>query len=144
MMPRLALLRYPDTMLGRMFQESNRPMWEGKGPYHFPERDGEVFHSVAQFYATGKLVPPSTSARTFLEYDFWLVAPALPPGMKPALPIRADMDEQMRVMATRFIDSMSTQLTTLAMLGAQRLIMFQWCRDASLCTVSTSSRISRR
>ena len=77
---RQKLIAYPDTMLGRMFQDSNRPMWEGKGPYRFPERNSTVFESVAQFYATGVLTPPDSTAKTYREYDFWLIVPLLPSG----------------------------------------------------------------
>ena len=115
--PRSGLLRHPDTMLGRMFQDSNRPMWEGKGPYQFSERDGEVFKSVAAFYATGKLTPPSFSASVYMEYDFWLVAPLPPRGLKPPMPFRSDTLEQMLAMTSKLFHSMANQLSALAFTG---------------------------
>lgn len=74
------LLHHRATMLGAMFSDANRPLWEGKGPHRFPDRDPAVFASVAAFYATGgELTPPSHHPHVYHEYDFWRVEPVASP-----------------------------------------------------------------
>lgn len=82
---RSTLTRRPSTMLGTMFSDANRAMWEGKSPYHFPERDGRVFQRVAAFYQTGKLDVKADELHVFRECDFWLVQPMLNPLLEPFL-----------------------------------------------------------
>lgn len=76
---RASLLRHPDTMLGTMFAEANRPLWAGKAPHSFPDRDADVFECVAAFYETGALLPPSHHPHVYRELDFWRVEPPLSP-----------------------------------------------------------------
>jgi hypothetical protein len=68
--PRRILTSKPQTMLGTMFSESNRALWEGKGPYRFDDRDSDVFQCVAEFYRSGELAPPDVKVATMLELDF--------------------------------------------------------------------------
>lgn len=74
------LLRHPDSMLGAMFSDASRPLWEGKGPHRFPDRDPGVFAAVAAFYESGgRLEPPSHHPDVYRELDFWRVEPAVGP-----------------------------------------------------------------
>jgi hypothetical protein len=114
---RAALLRHPDTMLGRMFAEPNRPLWEGKGPHRFPDRDPAVFECVAAFYETGELAPPSHLAHVYRELDFWRVEPPLSPLLAGrafrGLPLPAYVSELVRL-TMRELDA---DLTALGMRG---------------------------
>ena len=76
--PRDLLLRKPNTMLGRMFQDSNRSVWEGKGPYRFPDRSADAFEHVLDFYRGQALWQPEHNPQFYGDCDFWLVQPELP------------------------------------------------------------------
>jgi hypothetical protein len=114
---RVHLLRYPDSMLGRMFAESNRPLWEGKGPYRFPEADADVFAAVAAFYATGELAPPSHHSHVYRELDFWRVEPQVKPLLAEPSVRGVSLADHLDALVTFVMDELHDDLLEVAVTG---------------------------
>ncbi|CAG8540099.1 4244_t:CDS:2, partial [Ambispora leptoticha] len=57
------LVRYPDTLLGRMYKDDILKKFTGTNNYTFG-RDGRVFHYILEFYKTGNISWPDEESPT--------------------------------------------------------------------------------
>ncbi|CAI2161520.1 1440_t:CDS:2 [Funneliformis geosporum] len=59
---RTTLTRYPETLLGTMFQQRNKVLLDPKkGNEYFFDRNSKAFHYILEYYRTGKLIWPGYS-----------------------------------------------------------------------------------
>jgi len=104
-LPRGALTAFPTTMLGTMFSDSNRALWEGKAPYIFDDHSAAVFEEfVTPFYlSNGRLlaIPNNSSSTYYLELDFWQIAPGLSAAHALAASSAACIGESLRELQLR-------------------------------------------
>lgn len=99
------------TMLGTMFAESNRVMWEGKAQHNFPDNNADVFRQVVlPFYEHGVLRPNTDDPITFLELDFWQVRPINYSCNELTFPWDADSDALQQRLALGCVADLSTAI----------------------------------
>lgn len=75
------IMKYPDTLLARMFSEQNRQMLvRDQNKEYFIDRNGRYFEPILEFYRTGDLlVPPTLSAEIVQkEVDYFQLSVQIP------------------------------------------------------------------
>lgn len=80
------LQRYPQTLLGALFSEEKRELFNdgqgrnvrGEPEEYFFDRDPAVFECVLSFYRTGRFIVPRDLPTEILEaeLDYWQIAEA--------------------------------------------------------------------
>lgn len=115
------LLHFPHSLLGTMFSDANRSLWEGKGPHRFLDRDPFVFSSVAAFYETGgELTPPSHHPRVYREYDFWRVEPPMSELIPLSASRGAPLDDYFNSLCASAMNDLADDFVMLGLTGTQR------------------------